>query len=158
VSQRSHYSKRIDSADQIPQLVSWVQSMALKGIQAAALQVDVRRPSKSRDQEQKYHAMINDIHQQCFRGYSSDGVKAVLVNQFSLEMTEMGEPLGNPGEKVWDWKSHEPVYVRPSTKKFRKAEAMAFIEFLFAAGAEYDVQWSEKALAIYDEMMEARAA
>jgi len=35
---------------------------------------------------------------------------------------------------------------------------MAFIEFLFAAGAEFDVQWSEKALAIYDEMREARAA
>ena len=158
MNQRNHYTSQIDSADQIPRLVAWVQAMAVKAVQSGALQVDVRRPSKSRDQEAKYHAMIHDIHQQCFRGYSADGVKAVLVNQFALEMTEQGEPLSNPGEKVWDWKSHEAVYVRPSTKKFRKAEAIAFIEFLHSIGSEYDVQWSEKALAIYDQMTEARAA
>jgi len=129
-----------------------------EGIKGGPMVIKLERQSKTRSQEARYHAMIHDIHQQCFRGYSADGVKAVLVNQFALEMTDQGEPLSNPGEKVWDWKSHEAVYVRPSTKKFRKAEAIAFIEFLHSIGSEYDVQWSEKALAIYDEMTEAKTA
>ena len=152
---RREVVKVIEDVNEIPFGISWVKKMVEKGLAGGPVQISLGRISKSRDQEAKYHCMIHDIHQQCFRGYSADGVKAVLVNQFSLEMAEMGEPLSNPGEKVWDWKSHEAVYVRPSTKKFRKAEAIAFIEFLHSIGSEYDVQWSEKALSIYDEMRAA---
>lgn len=116
------------------------------------------RPSKSRDQEAKYHAMIEDIRQQCFRGYSREAFKAALVNQFALEMERQGEPLRHPGEQAWDWVNQVKVYVRPSTRDFRKKEAADFIEFLYSTGSEYDVQWSEKALAVYDEMREARVA
>ena len=158
MTQSSQITKRIDKPEQIPMAATWAQSMTEKALQSGPVQWVLTRPGKSRNQEAKYHAMIHDIRQQCFRGYSVDGVKAVLVNQFAIEMEQAGEPLANPGEKVWDWKSQEPVYVRPSTKKFRKAEAAAFIEFLHSVGAEYDVQWSEKALAVYDEMREARAA
>lgn len=158
MTQRKEAIKRIESPDQIPFALQWAQALTERALKAGPVQWSLGRPSKSRDQEARYHAMIHDIRQQCFRGYSVDGVKAVLVNQFAIEMEQAGEPLANPGEKVWDWKSQEPVYVRPSTKKFRKSEASAFIEFLFATGAEYDVQWSEKALAVYDEMLEARAA
>jgi len=118
----------------------------------------LRRPGKSREQEEKYHAMIHDIRNQCFRGYSFDGVKAVLVNQFALEMEEAGTPLAHPGEKVWDWKSQEAVYVRPTTTKFRKAEAAQFVEFLYSTGVELGVQWSEPALAVYEEYREAKEA
>jgi hypothetical protein len=101
---------------------------------------------------------MEDIRQQCFRGYSREAFKAALVNQFALEMERQGEPLKNPGEQAWDWVNQVRVYVRPSTKGFRKKEASGFIEFLASVGAEYEVQWSEKAQAIYDEMMEARSA
>ncbi len=132
-----------------------VYHMVTKGVQAGAVELVLRRPGKSRIQEEKYHAMIGDIHRQCFRGYSAEGVKAVLVNQFAREMEEAGTPLAHPGEKVWDWQSQEAVYVRPSTKKFRKAEASQFVEFLFSVGAEYEVAWSERALQAYDEYREA---
>lgn len=135
-----------------------VWDMVCKGIQAGAVEVVIRRPGKSRIQEEKYHAMIGDIHFQCFRGYSPEGVKAVLVNQFAIEMEEAGTPLANPGEKVWDWKSKEPVYVRPTTTKFRKAEAAAFIEFLYATGVDLGVNWSEPALAAYESYREVREA
>lgn len=154
----SQLSRKVSTANQIPFIARWVEHVIGKALEGGDVLVTLGRASKSRDQEAKYHAMIHDIHQQCFRGYSVDGVKAVLVNQFALEMAEQGEPLANPGEKVWDWKSKEPVYVRPTTTKFRKAEAAAFIEFLHSVGAEYNVQWSEKALAVYDEMVEARVA
>lgn len=149
---------RIDDASVARQRMAFAWRHVCKSIAGGAVSVSIQRPSKSREQEKKFHAMIKDIHQQCFRGYSFDGVKAVLVNQFALEREEQGEPLAHPGERVWDWRTKEPVYVRPSTAKFRKAEAADFIEFLYATGSEFDVQWSEKALAIYDEMREARAA
>lgn len=151
-------TRRLESLEQIPGFLNRAEGFIARALESGAVLITFSREGKSAQQESKYHAMINDIHRQCFRGYSFDGVKAVLVNQFALEMAEMGEPLANPGEKVYDWKSHEPVYVRPSTTKFRKGEAMAFIEFLYATGAEYSVQWSDKSLAIYDEMMEARTA
>ena len=146
----------IDSADKIIGTMSKASQMVEKGLQAGPVEVVLRRPGKSRIQEEKYHAMINDIHRQCFRGYSFDGVKAVLVNQFSIELEEQGEPLANPGEKVWDWKTKEPVYVRPTTTKFRKSEASAFVEFLFSVGSEYTVTWSEKALKEYEQYKEAK--
>lgn len=119
-----------------------------------ALELAVREASKTREQEKKYHALIRDIRLQCFRASSEDAVKAVLVNQFALEMEAQGTPLANPGEMTWDWKNQCSVYVRPSTKKFRKAEASQFMEFLYAEGSELGVQWSEKALAVYDEYRE----
>jgi hypothetical protein len=158
MTQRSRYSRRIDNASQLEPLLAWVRSMAERALQSGALQVDLCRPGKSRLQEEKYHSMIEDIRAHCFRGYSRDGMKAALVNQFALERERNGEPLSHPGEQVWDWVNQARVYVRPSTKKFRKQEAADFIEFLYATGSEFGVRWSEKALAIYDETMRAKAA
>lgn len=131
--------------------------MVCKGLQAGGVEVLIRRPGRQLSQNAKFHAMIADIHHQCFRGYSFDGVKAVLVNQFAQEMDEQGKPLARPGERVWDWKTKEPVYVRPSTTDFRKSEAGDFIEFLYSTGVELGVIWSEPAMAIYDEYKEAVA-
>jgi hypothetical protein len=152
----NHVQKKVETAEEIENAAAWVAGMLKRALPSGAAVITLSRPGKSRDQEAKYHAMISDIQRQCFRGYSLDGVKAVLVNQFALEMDQAGEPLANPGEKVWDWKSQEPVYVRPSTKKFRKAEASQFIEFLHSVGAEYDVQWSDASLAAYDEIIRAQ--
>jgi len=145
-------------ADYVP-AIERTKAAATKGVQGGRpFEIALRYPTREQIQNAKFHAMIGDIHRQCFRGYSFDGVKAVLVNQFAREMDEAGTPLASPGEKVWDWQSQEPVYVRPSTTKFRKPEAAAFIEFLYAAGTDLDVTWSKKALAIYDEYKEAKAA
>ncbi|WP_299231685.1 recombination protein NinB [uncultured Halomonas sp.] len=146
---------RIEGLGDLRTKMEAVWAMVCRGIQAGAVEVVVRRPGRELGQNAKFHAMIADIHHQAFRGYSFDGVKAVLVNQFALEMEEQGTPLKNPGERVWDWKTKEPVYVRPTTTKFRKAEAGQFIEFLGATGAELGVEWSEPAQAVYDEYREA---
>lgn len=149
---------RIDGLGDVHTKMRTVWEMVNKALREGAVEVVLRRPSKNRIQEEKYHTMIGDIHRQCFRAFSAEGVKAVLVNQFAREMEDAGTPLAHPGEKVWDWQSREPVYVRPSTKKFRKAEASQFVEFLYSVGAEYGVKWSEKALEAYEEYREARAA
>lgn len=135
-----------------------VYQVVAKGIQGGPVELVLRRPGREKSQNAKFHAMIGDIHHQAFRGYSLEGVKAVLVNQFAIEMEEQGTPLANPGERVWDWKTKEPVYVRPTTTKFRKAEAAAFIEFLYATGVELGVQWSKPALKVYEEYRESKEA
>jgi len=147
---------KVESINDYPGAIERVKNAATKGVESGRpFEIAMRYLGKNRIQEEKYHAMINDIHRQCFRANSPAGVKAVLVNQFAIEMEEAGTPLANPGEKVWDWKSREAVYVRPSTTKFRKAEAAQFIEFLYAAGVDLGVSWSEKALKAYDSYKEA---
>jgi len=148
----------IDDAASARQRMTEAWQHVCRDVAAGSVVVCIQRPSKSREQEKKFHAMIEDIRLQCFRGYSKEGMKAALVNQFALEKERLGEPLRHPGEQAWDWINQVRVYVRPSTTKFRKGEAADFIEFLYATGSEYSVQWSERALAIYDEMREARAA
>lgn len=152
---KNEITYRVDSGD-VRAKMQTVWEMVNKGLAAGPVELVLRRPGKNRIQEEKYHAMIGDIHRQCFRAFSSEGVKAVLVNQFAQEMDDAGTPLANPGEKAWDWKTQEPVYVRPSTKKFRRAEASQFVEFLFSVGAEYQVTWSEKALAVYESYREVK--
>ena len=108
-------------------------------------------------QNRLFHALIGDIHEQAFRGYRRDCLKAVFVSQFAAEKEEMGEPLRHPGATTWDWKRQCPVYVRPSTTDFSTAEAGDFIEYLYAEGAELGVTWSQRALAVYDEYKESSA-
>ncbi|MGB2336252.1 MAG: hypothetical protein ACPH5V_03000 [Alcanivorax sp.] len=136
-------------------LQGWLQAMIPKGLAAGAVLVTLGRPTRSQIQNEKFHAMIGDIHKQCFRGYSDEGIKAALVNQFALEMEANGEPLTHPGEQVWDWVNQVAVYVRPSTTEFTKKECAAFIEFLYATGTDLGVTWNEKALAVYAEYKEA---
>jgi hypothetical protein len=108
-------------------------------------------------QNAKFHCLITDIWKQAFRVHGFDGLKAVLVGQFAREMAEHGEPLRHPGSTAWDWKNECPVYVRPSTTKFSRAEAQAFIEWLYAEGVNYDVTFSERSNRIVSEYKELAA-
>lgn len=148
-------SRKVTDRRQLAGLANWVQAMVGRGLDAGPVLVTLGRPTRSQIQNEKFHAMIGDIHHQAFRAYSAEGMKAVLVNQFAMEMQEQGTPLAHPGETVWDWVHQAPVYVRPTTTKFTKAECAAFIEWLYATGTDLGVTWSEKALAVYQEYREA---
>lgn len=148
-------TRQVNDSQGVAPALSWVSDMTYKALKAGPVLITLGRPKRGAVANAKFHAMIGDIHLQCFRGYSAKGVKAVLVNQFALEMAEMGEPLRNPGETAWDWKHQQAVYVRPSTTDFTKAEAGKFIEWLYATGAELGVDWSEPALAEYQKWLES---
>lgn len=147
----SDVSRTIQDAAGLQAGLAWVTDMATRGIAGGPVVITLGRVSRGIQSNAKFHAMIGDIHRQCFRGYSAKGVKAVLVNQFALDMAELGEPLRHPGETAWDWKHQQAVYVRPSTTDFTKAEAGKFIEWLYATGADLNVEWSEPALAEYQK-------
>lgn len=139
--------------------------------------VTLTRPSKTREMEKKYHAMIGDIASQVTfdyaadqesgsvvrlfgrkrrKAYSAEVWKALLVDMFAQEKDVMGEPLRHPGETITSLDGKREVTIRPTTTKFLKHEGSEFIEFLYAQGCEMGVNWSEPALAIYAEYREAQ--
>ena len=91
------------------------------------------------------------------------GLHTLTANGKTACMGEWAEVTGLSVGTLWNrvklgWTDEDAV----NTPKVRKRSTHKKIRLGSAAktetGSEYDVQWSEKALAIYDEMMEARAA
>ncbi|KVN92577.1 recombination protein NinB [Burkholderia ubonensis] len=123
--------------------------------------VEIKPPPKSRDQEARYHAMIGDIAGQVQllgRRWDREDMKRLLVDQFVRDMKAAGTPLHNSGSVVPSIDGTGIVQLGVQTRGFRKAEASAFIEWLFAFGAENNVRWSETAAHGYEEMAKEFAA
>lgn len=113
--------------------------------------VSFQKAPKSRIQEEKYHAQIGDIARQfthAGRKWGADDMKRLLVDAFKRDTKhdpdlaeawrEMGEmslapAIGSDGF----------VALGTQTKKFPKVLASAFIEWLYAFGAEHEIEWSE---------------
>lgn len=109
--------------------------------------VRVSPPGKSRDQEERYHAMIGDIAKQwrfMDREWPADDMKRILVDAFAEAMRQAGTPLHHDGRVVPSIDGHRVVQLGIQTSRFRKSEASEFIEFLFAWGAENRIVWSNE--------------
>lgn len=112
--------------------------------------VRITPPSKSRDQEEKYHAMVRDIKKSglfCFLGrsdWSEEDVKRLLVDAFAAEMAAHGTPLSQSGHVVPSLDMQRTVQLGIQTRKFLKAEASNFVEYLYAYGASLGVEWSDR--------------
>lgn len=113
--------------------------------------VTVSEPRKSRDQEEKYHAMIGDIAAQwrfCDRSWDPEDMKRLCIDQFRRDTAKDDDlaPL---------WAGMGTVDLAPSidgsgvvalgvqSRRFPKRLAMAFIEWLYALGAEHGVVWTD---------------
>ena len=131
-----------------------------EGLKGGAIEIRFLRESKSRIQEEKYHAMIGDIAKTVKvygKYYDNEVWKAQLVDEFRKVREEMGEPLAHPGKTVVSLDGQRKVTIRPSTRKFRVREAADFIEFLYATGIDYGARFTDKAMKIYEEEI-ARSA
>lgn len=120
-----------------------------EGLEGGALELSLMRPSKSREQEKHYHALIGDISAQIKvmgKKYSHEVWKALLVDQFSQDKRALGEPLRHDSQTVpaMDM-SGRLVTIRASTTLFSKREGQEFIEFLYSQGIELGVRWSATA-------------
>lgn len=106
---------------------------------------------KSREQERRYHAMIADISHQfehCGRRWDAEDMKRLLIDQFRRD-TKNDPALRD------EWVKVAPLDMAPSldgsgvvmlgvqSRKFGKKLATAFIEWLYAFGAENDVRWTD---------------
>jgi hypothetical protein len=119
---------------------------ALEAVTAApaGYWVTISEPIKSREQEEKYHAMIGDIAEWFTingKRLDAETLKRLLVDQFKHE-TRADPEL----RKYWD--AMAEIDMRPSldgqrvivlgsqTRRFKKPLASAFIEWLNAWAAE----------------------
>lgn len=109
-------------------------------------------PKKSREQEEKYHAMVADIANQCTfmgRTWGKDDWKRLLIDAFVRVMREDAKATGNPdpfagqGEVVPALDGHGFVQLGVQSRGFRKATASQFIEYLSAYGNENGIRWTE---------------
>lgn len=113
--------------------------------------VTIREPGKSRDQEAKYHAMLGDLAAQWTlhgRKWDLESMKRLCVDQFQRDTKD------DPDLKD-EWSEFDKVQMVPSidgsgvvllgvqTRKFSRKLAGAFVEWLYALGAEVGVEWSE---------------
>jgi len=111
--------------------------------------VTITEPTKRRIQEEKYHAMIADIARQTtYAGqrWDADDMKRILVDEFADEMRNAGSPLHHDGRLIPSENGRRVIQLGIQSRDFWVKEAAAFIEFLYAWGADRDVRWSEPGL------------
>jgi len=104
------------------------------------LTLEIKQQSKSREQEEKYHAIIGDIAKQAKHMGSKWGAedwKRLLVDQYARDRMMYGAPilpnLDNTGI----------VQLGVQTRHFTKEQASEFVEFLLAWCAENGIELKE---------------
>jgi len=100
----------------------------------AGYKVTVSEPSKTRDQEEKYHAAIGEIARANpeYMGMRLDAEdwKRLLVDMYVKYRRELGKPLRQDGRIVPALDRQGFVQLGVQTRRFLKEEASGFIEFL----------------------------
>ena len=93
------------------------------------LVMEIKLSSKTREQEEKYHAMINDIAKQAQHlgaKWSADDWKRLLVDQFLREEANI------QGKIIPNLDGTGIVQLGFQTRKFTKEQASEFVEWLYA--------------------------
>jgi len=109
----------------------------LKALNAGKqLNMEIKEAAKTREQEEKYHAMIGEVAKQAQHlgsKWSSESWKRLLVDQFCRENDiKTGVVIPNlSGDGI--------VQLGFQTRKFTKEQASEFVEWLHAWGAEHGV-------------------
>ena len=106
----------------------------------------IRPAVKKRVQENKYHAMIDDIADQtqyAGKRWDRDDMKRIMVDEFAEAMRLAGTPLHHDGRLIPSENGRRVIQLGIDTSSFWVKEASEFIEFLYAWGSERDVIWSE---------------
>lgn len=105
------------------------------------LVLTIEKESKSRDQEEMYHAIIGQIAKQASHlgaKWSQEDWKRFLVWQFAKEFGI------STGKLVPSLDGTGIVQLGLQTRKFKKDESSQFIEWLFAWGATNGVTFDER--------------
>jgi len=104
------------------------------------LTLEIKTASKSRVQEEKYHAMIGEIAKQAQHlgaKWDSESWKRLLVDKFCKDNgLKTGAVIPNlAGDGI--------VQLGQQTRKFTKEQASEFVEWLHAWGAEHGVTFEQ---------------
>ncbi|WP_417216551.1 recombination protein NinB [Alcanivorax sp.] len=115
-----------------------------------ALEMALREPKRSLDQNSKLWAILDDVACQCT--LLINGEKAMATRE---EWKDVFTAALKRESRIAMGINGGVVMLGHSTSKMRKAEFSELIELIHAYGAENGVHWSEKAQAVYAEYREA---
>ena len=123
---------QLTDESQAKALMTGLWPKVLKALQTKQLTLEIKDATKSRDQEEKYHAMIGDIAKQAQHlgaKWDSESWKRLLVDQFckdnGLKTSAVIPNLAGDGI----------VQLGMQTRNFTKEQASEFVEWLHAWGA-----------------------
>jgi len=105
------------------------------------LSLEIKAVNKSREQEEKYHAMIGDIAKQASHlgsKWDSESWKRFLLWQFAKDTNT------NQGQIVPSLDGTGIVQLGLQSRSFTKEQASEFVEWLNAWGAENGITFTEK--------------
>ena len=127
---------QLTNESQAKVLMTGLWPKVLKALQTKQLTLEIKQANKSRDQEEKYHAMIGEIAKQAQHlgsKWDAESWKRLLVDQFCRENDiKTGAVIPNlSGDGI--------VQLGFQTRKFTKEQASEFVEWLHAWGAEHGV-------------------
>ena len=103
------------------------------------LQMEIKDASKSREQEEKYHAIIGDIAKQAQHmgaKWDAETWKRLLVDKYCRETGLSSQIMANLDNDGL-------VQLGFQTRKFTKEQASEFVEFLLAWCAENGIELKE---------------
>jgi NinB protein len=104
------------------------------------LVLEIKPMSKSREQEEKYHAMIGEIADQAAHlgsKWVADDWKRLLLDKFARETGR------THGSVIPNLDNSGVVQVGIQSRKFSKSDGIEFIEWLHAWGAENGVTFKD---------------
>jgi len=130
----------LTSESQAKTLMTGLWPKVLKALQTKQLTLEIKDASKSRVQEEKYHAMIGEIAKQASHmgsKWDAESWKRLLVDQFCKDSgIKTGVVIPNlAGDGI--------VQLGMQTRKFTKEQASEFVEWLHAWGAEHGVTYEQ---------------
>jgi hypothetical protein len=138
----SSISKTITKPEDIQDGLQWAFSNIGKGLQGGAVVITLGRVGRTKSQNSKMWPMLEDLakHVEWYgKRYDAEGWKDIITGSFkNLDFVPNTEGTGF-------------VVVGMSTSGMSKAEFSDLIEFIYAFGASQEVQWSEPALAAYEQ-------
>ena len=121
-------------------LMTGLWPKVLKALQSKQLTLEIKDATKSRHQEEKYHAMIGEIAKQAQHlgaKWDAESWKRLLVDQFCKDNgLKTGAVIPNlSGDGI--------VQLGLQTRNFTKEQASEFVEWLHAWGAEHGVTYEQ---------------
>jgi len=131
---------QLTDESQAKTLMTGLWPKVLKALQTKQLTLEIKDAAKSRDQEEKYHAMIGEIAKQAQHlgaKWDAESWKRLLVDQFCKDNgLKTGAVIPNlAGDGI--------VQLGMQTRNFTKEQASEFVEWLHAWGAEHGVTFEQ---------------
>lgn len=121
-------------------LMTGLWPKVLRALQTKQLTLEIKDATKSRHQEEKYHAMIGEVAKQAQHlgaKWDAESWKRLLVDQFCKDNgLKTGAVIPNlSGDGI--------VQLGMQTRNFTKEQASEFVEWLHAWGAEHGVTYEQ---------------